>query len=76
MMGYYGFGTQWWMWLVSFAMMLLFWGGLALLVVWAVNAFTHQGRSQESADDILRRRLAAGQISQEDYEKTRRALRG
>ncbi|MHB8614411.1 MAG: SHOCT domain-containing protein [Candidatus Dormibacteraceae bacterium] len=26
--------------------------------------------------DVLRRRLASGEISQEDYEKTRKALQG
>ena len=74
MMGfYYGPGVAGWMWLVGMVMMLLFWGGLAALIVWAVRAFARPDRG-ESADDILKRRLAAGQISQEEYEKTRRLL--
>lgn len=73
MMGYYG--SEPWMWLVGSLMMLLFWGGLIVLIVWAVRQFVHDERS--SADDpqaILRRRLAAGEITQEQFDQARRAL--
>ncbi len=74
MMGYYGGGTSGWMWVMGTLVMLFFLGGLAVFVVWAVRTFAGPGRGNESADDILQRRLAAGQISQEEYDKTRRTL--
>ncbi len=76
MMGYYGYGTPAWMWIVGAAMTVLFWGGMAALIVYAVRALVHPRGGQDSAGEILERRLAAGQISPEDYERTRRALHG
>lgn len=69
MWGYY----DGWSWIWMAAMMVLFWGGIVALVVFAIRAFApHRGGDQ--AIDILRRRLASGEISQEDYDKTRSAL--
>lgn len=71
MWGYY----DGWSWLVMAATMLLFWGGIAALIVFAIRAFTGQ-RSGDQAMDVLRRRLASGEISEEEYEKTRKVLQG
>jgi putative membrane protein len=76
MMGFYGYNMSGWMWVVGTLMMLLFWGGLAALIVVAVRAFAGPRGTQESADEILKRRLAAGQITQDEYDKTRQALHG
>jgi len=76
MMGYYGSGMPGWMWIVDALITLLFWGGLAVLIVYALRAFGSRRDGRESADEILKRRLAAGQITQDDYEKTSRALHG
>jgi putative membrane protein len=74
MMGWYGFGPG--MWLGSL-MMLIFWGGLIVLIVWAVRQFGPRQRSSaEEPMAVLRRRLAAGEITQEQYEQARRALQG
>jgi putative membrane protein len=63
--------------LLGGAMMLLFWGGLIVLVVWAVRQFSGGGRpAGEDPTAILKRRLAAGEITQEQYEQTRRTLQG
>lgn len=75
MMWYYGPGASTWMWVVGMLTMLVVWGGLAALVAWAMLGLTRQRAGDRSADEILKRRLAAGEISPEDYEKTRRALR-
>ncbi|HET7467359.1 MAG TPA: SHOCT domain-containing protein [Candidatus Dormibacteraeota bacterium] len=56
------------------AMMLLFWGGLIALGVWAIRALTAGRTGGNAAIEILRRRLAAGEISQEEFEKTKKAL--
>jgi putative membrane protein len=71
MWGYY----DGWSWLWMAAMMVLFWGGIVTLVVFAIRAFTPQ-KGSDAALDILRRRLAGGEISQEEYDKTRKALQG
>jgi uncharacterized membrane protein len=75
-MGYYGCGMPAWMWIVNAFVTLLFWGGLATLIVYAVRAFARPRDRGESPDEILKHRLAAGQISQEEYERARRALHG
>jgi putative membrane protein len=57
-------------------MMLLFWAAIILLVVWAVRSvFPSQRQSEhESAVEILKRRYAAGEISQAEYEQAFKAL--
>jgi uncharacterized membrane protein len=66
------FGWPWpgMLWLIAF---LLFWGGLLALLIWAVRLSA--GSRRESSDEILRRRLANGEISQEEYEHIRNILR-
>ncbi|HKA48975.1 MAG TPA: SHOCT domain-containing protein [Candidatus Dormibacteraeota bacterium] len=64
-----------WSWLLMAATMLLFWGGLAALIVFAIRALTGVP-SGDQAMDALRRRLANGEITQEEFEKTRRVLQG
>ncbi len=72
MMWYYGGG---WGWLWMTLMMLVFWGALIAVAVWAIRSGLGS-RRQGGAMDVLSRRLAAGEISQEDFEKTKRILQG
>jgi uncharacterized membrane protein len=72
MMGYY----DGWSWLWMSAMMLLFWGGVIALAVWGIRTMANPRRQDDSALETLKRRLTAGEISQEDYEKTKRVLQG
>ncbi len=75
--GYDSYGASPWMWVVGGLMMLLFWGGLAVLVVWAVKALGgHRTSNSGPALEVLRTRLAAGEITHDEYEKTRRVLLG
>jgi putative membrane protein len=64
-----------WSWLLMAAMMVLFWGGVAALIVFVVRAISG-ARGSDQAMDVLRRRLASGEITQEEFEKTRRVLQG
>ena len=74
MMWYYGSGGGWnWLWMTL--MMLIFWGGVIAVAVWAIRS-SLGSRRENDALDVLRRRLAAGEISQEDFEKTKRILHG
>jgi putative membrane protein len=52
--------------------MLVFWGGLIALVVWAVRRFGSS--DQASALRILNERLARGEIDQQEYEQRKAAL--
>ena len=74
MMGYYGgWGAMGWF---GGIMMLLFWLALVLLVVWVIRAqFPPQRRDErDTALDVLKRRYAAGEITQAEYEQARRVL--
>lgn len=73
-MMWYGAG---WMGLFGPLMMVVFWGGVILLAVWAVRAFSGpRSGSHDDAVDILKRRLASGEIDQDQYERARKALQG
>ena len=74
MMWYGGFGA---MGLLGPLLMLLFWGGVVLLVVWAFRTFS--GRTSlphEGTEEILKRRLASGELTIEQYEQSRTAIKG
>lgn len=74
MMWYYpGNGVWGWIWMTL--AMLVFWGGLIAVAIWVVRA-GFGSRRDGDAVDVLRRRLAAGEISQDDFEKTKRILQG
>jgi putative membrane protein len=77
MMWYWGTGGAWWMWIVGVLMMLLFWGGVAALVVFLVRGLGGPRQAHpDSAMDTLRRRLAAGEITQEEFERIRKVIQG
>lgn len=77
MMGFDGYGASPWMWILGSLVMILFGGGLIVLVVWAIRAVGGpRAGSSDNALEVLKRRLAAGEITQDEYEKTRRVLQG
>ncbi len=70
---YYGDG---WSWLWMGGMMVVFWGGVVLLAVWLIRS---SGRPSGGVDDAmarLRSRLAAGEITPDEFENTKRLLKG
>ena len=77
MMWDWGSGYGWGMWIFGTLMMLLFGSGLIVLAVFVVRALG--GPTQATPDspmETLRRRLAAGEIAQDEYERTRKVLQG
>jgi putative membrane protein len=72
--GPYGGVDDVWGSVISGVVSLLFLAGLIVLVIWAIRAFTRPPAGADTAMEVLRRRLAAGEISQEDFDKTRRLL--
>lgn len=67
-------GDWWWMMLIGWGFMLLFWGALSLLVIWAVRQFTSRREPDRSSLDIARERYARGEITREQLEETLRTL--
>lgn len=77
--------TGWWM-LWGGLMMILFWGTIIGLVVWAIQALTRRessqtqpfrpGAPQPSALDIAEERYARGDITRTEFEQIKRDLVG
>jgi putative membrane protein len=77
MMGFDGYGMSLWMWILGSLMMVFVLGGLILLVVWAIRAIGGaRPDGSDNALEVLKRRLAAGEITQDEYDKIRRVLQG
>ena len=77
MMWDWGSGYGWGMWIFGTLMMVLVLGGLAAIVVFAVRALGGPRHTPpDSGMDTLRRRLAAGEITQEEFERIRKVLQG
>lgn len=84
------FGGGFWLAeLFAVALAVVFWGGLIVLIVLGIRWFLRQergaghgpgpGQAGTSAEDpleILRRRYAAGEIDDEEYQRRRKTLRG
>ncbi len=74
-------GWGWGMGFLGSLGMLLFWGLIIGLVIWLVATLTRLNQSAagrnvapDTALDILRRRLAAGEITPQEYDELRRKL--
>ena len=75
-MGWYGNGA---VEIFYVLLMVLFWGGLIGLAVWAVARLTRSGPPSppgETARQILDRRLASGEIDAEAYATARHLIEG
>ena len=79
-----GWNYGWGMMFLGGLLMLLFWGIVIALAVWAIRKFTRSERDREegkplafredSALEILKQRYAKGEISREEYQNMRRDL--
>lgn len=72
-------GWGWGGWFLGGVMMLLFFGGLAVLTFFLIRAFGASSQNKpsgtgETAQEILNKRYARGEISREEYEIIRRDL--
>lgn len=65
----FGFG------LMGGFMMLFFWGGVILLIVWLIRELSGKNQPQgKSALDILKGRYAKGEITKEEFEKMKKDI--
>jgi uncharacterized membrane protein len=69
MWGYNAFG---WVWMLP--VLMLFWGVVIAAIVLLVRALGAPRIDGDEAMKTLRKRLAAGEISPDDYERTKRLL--
>ena len=69
----WGWGVGWW-WLLMPIGMIIFWGGVIALIVWAIRQFSEGRGGGGSAIEIARGRYARGEISREEFEQIRRDL--
>jgi len=64
--------------IVMVILMVLFWGGIIALIVWAITRVTrdHGTRASDKRDalDIAKERYAKGEISKEQFEQIKRDL--
>jgi putative membrane protein len=67
-------GIGWW--IVMMLGMVVFWGAIIALVVWALRGGIGSRQPSETPQEILRRRLADGSITVEEYEQRRAMLEG
>jgi len=67
------YATGWMIFGIIF--MIVFWGGLIALVVWAIKRFT-TGRTAPGGNplDIAKERYAKGEITKEQYDQIKRDL--
>lgn len=71
MMWYYANGG--WSWLMGSAMV-LFLGVIIVLTILVLRALSGPKQTGDLAIETLRRRLASGEISREEFAKSKRAL--
>jgi putative membrane protein len=69
----WGWGGDWW-WLLMPIGMIIFWGAIIALIVWAIRQFTEGRDGRGNAIDIARARYARGEISREEFDQIRRDL--
>jgi putative membrane protein len=69
-----------WDWVWGTLMMIVFWGGLVAVIVFAVRVFggdPRRGSGDAQIPDartVLENRFARGEISQEEFEQRKRVL--
>ncbi len=69
----WGWGVGWW-WLLMPIGMIIFWGGIIALIIWAIRQFSEGRGGGGSAIEIARGRYARGEISREEFDQIRRDL--
>lgn len=67
MWGWSGYGYNWVGGMVGTVITLLVLAGLAVLAIWAVSSLPGRRPEGNEAEAILRRRLAAGEITEQEY---------
>ncbi len=77
MMNGYTMGGWGWAWMtVGMVTMLLFWGAVLALIIWAVRSVSGgRGAPERNPLDIAKARYARGEISKEQFQEIRDEFR-
>jgi len=78
MMWWNGDGHTHWGWMTFGAIsMVVFWGAIILFAVWAIKALSRPGErdTHRDARQILDERFAKGEITQQQYDDMKKALK-
>ena len=67
-------GGWWWMVLVMPIGMIIFWGSIIALIIWAIRQSSEGRGGGGNAVEIARGRYARGEISREEFDQIRRDL--
>jgi uncharacterized membrane protein len=70
----WGYNMVGWLWMLP--VMIIFWGVVIGVMVLVIRAVSMPRWDRETPMDALRRRLASGQITRDEYEQTRKLLEG
>jgi uncharacterized membrane protein len=70
----WGYNMVGWLWMLP--VMIIFWGVVIGGIVLVIRAVSMPRSDRETPMDALRRRLASGQITRDEYEQTRKLLEG
>lgn len=74
MWGYYSGTPTTLGWIGGWLMMLLFWGAIIWLIVWAVRNVAGGAKRDNSALDILKERYARGEITKHEFEEKKKDI--
>jgi len=72
----YDGGWGWGAWLAMTLTMVVFWGGLATVIVLMLRGVVAPGPRVDTSAAILAERFARGEIDEAEYERRRQKLRG
>ena len=62
-------------WILNWAMMIIFWVGIIILIIWGISKLLRTGKSAgNSALDIAKERYARGEITKEEFEQIRKDI--
>ena len=69
------YGWSWGSWILMTAVMVAFWGFVAWAVVSLLRTPSPIGDPNQTPEDVLRRRFAAGEIDEREYNERLETLR-
>jgi putative membrane protein len=63
-------------WFLNWIVMIIFWVGIIILIVWGISKLIKTGKSEDRSNplDIAKERYARGEITREEFEQLKKDL--
>ncbi len=63
-------------WILNWVMIIIFWVGIIILIVWGVTKLIRTGKSANSSSalDIAKERYARGEITKEEFDQIKKDI--